>query len=393
MSTLHDVQGANPDAQDTPTLSRLENLLNDDLDVKSDDEWAAEETAAKKKAGEQDLESEEAAEDDNEVVKSETADEDDAGDDASGKEGESEDESEDDAEQESEVDDGKTEAEDAEEASQALLRDLAGDKDYSDFLENTLVEVKVDGETSRVPLSKAIKSYQLEGHLNRKLQEAADVRKAFDAERGDKEKHIADQANELEAALQISAAMLQGEFASVDWAKLQQENPQEFLIKKSNFDQRKGTLVDLYDRLQKGREEATAKAQKEQQEKFGTFVKEQNEKLLNHLPAWADEGTAKKEMQALKDYLTQEHGFTEADGRPLFDHRWVIIARDAMRYRDAQKKANAQAKKIRKAPKMSKPGPSKRTDAKGDKVRQERARLRKTGKFSPELMDAMGLLD
>lgn len=387
----HNVE--NPDASDLPTLGRLENLFNENMELKSDEEWAAEEADAKKKAGDKDTSSEDADEEGTDNADSETADDDGDADDNAGDDGDGDtDEETADADSESEVDDGDAETDDADTAPRTL-RDLAGDKDYSDFLENTLVEVKVDGETSSVPLAKAIKSYQLEGHLNRKLQEAAEARKTFDTEHAERAKAVADQAAELETALQIAAAMLQGEFASVDWAKLQRENQQEFLIQKVNFDQRKGAIVDLFDKLEKGRKDATEKAQKDRLEQFQSYVKEQGEKLINQLPAWADKATADKEMKALRDYLTQEHGFTEKDSAALYDHRWVLIARDAMRYRNSVQKANVQAKKVRKAPKMGKPGASKQTDAKSATLKKERAKLKKTGRMSMELMDSMGLLD
>lgn len=385
----HDVE--NPDAQDLPTLGRLENLLNDNLEVKSDEEWEAEAAAAKKKgAGKKDFESEEAGEE-GDTADSETVDEDAAGEDDAGDEGDK-----DDADKESEVEDDETEADEEQAAAPRSLRDLAEKlgMEYSELLENISADTKIDGEAGSATLAQLIKGYQLEGHLNRKLQDAAEHRKELEAQYGEAAQAINAQAAELEQGLQVAAALLQGEFASIDWASLQQENPQQFLMAKNNFEERKNAIVQVFEKLQQSRQHNQHVAAEQYQQAIADHMADQKQKLLNVLPAWSDEATGKAERDAIRNYLmSDQYGYTEDQAKQISDFRWVVLARKAMLYDKAQEKANVQAKKVRQAPKLGKPGTSKRTDAKTAKYKQERAKVRKTGRMSVELLDSMGLLD
>jgi ABC-type multidrug transport system fused ATPase/permease subunit len=237
----------------------------------------------------------------------------------------------------------------------ATLRDLAekNKMEYGDLL-NLQVPVKVDGEESSVPLSKVVKSYQLEGHLNRKLMETAEERKTLQAQHTEALQGLQAKATELETGLQLAATVLQGEFSQVDWNKLKAEDATQYMLLKQQFEERKGQIVQAYAAIEESKKEAAEK----QQATFQEMVAAEQKKLENALPELADKKTAKAEVKRVVDYLVNQHGYSEQEASQIYDHRWVLIARDAARYHELMQKSNAAKKVVRKVPKVVKPSPS-----------------------------------
>lgn len=130
-----------------------------------------------------------------------------------------------------------------------------------------------------------------------------------------------------------------------------------------------------------------------QQQQVAKFRESEQGQLLSKLPEWKDEETAKKEARQIAEY-GMAMGLTEADLGQVYDHRMVLILRDAMRYRSLQnagqvKARNAQAKTA--APNTQ--GAQGR-DNRSRKSRKQRQRLRQSGRLedaAPLIMQAMGL--
>ena len=119
--------------------------------------------------------------------------------------------------------------------------------------------------------------------------------------------------------------------------------------------------------------------QKEAQQKWQEELARQQEVMSQRLPEWNDPEKGPKLKQDIKAFAMNK-GFTEQEVNTLIDARSVDVLHKAMMYESllAAKIANKKAKVV---PKMQKPGtPSTKSEVNSEKVKQTRARLKRTGK-------------
>lgn len=236
---------------------------------------------------------------------------------------------------------------------------------------------KVDGKDGTRSLRDLIKSHQLEQHLNSKLMTFADEKKAFETERQTHIQQSQHKLMQMDAAIQVATRMLQGEFAGVDWQKLQDENPLEFNQRYVAFQQRQAQLNQMADLI--GRERQQAEAQAAEQRK--AYLKEQSELLDSKLPEWTDKAHRAKDVAEMIPLVNEAYGVTEAEVKALADHRELLILRDAWQWQKLQRAKPAIVNKVKTAPKLLKPGAVQSRAAQDSHLlQQDRDRLRRTGK-------------
>lgn len=255
--------------------------------------------------------------------------------------------------------------------------------DYDQLLESIAADTKIDGEEGRVPLSKLLKSYQLEGHLNRKSMELAEAKKAFEQEAQTRKQQFDEGLEQLRQSLTLGNQLLQGEYAQIDWASLEKSDPVQYLSLRTKFEDRQRQLLQGFQFLQ----QEDAKRSETSQKEFAKYIEEEGKKLVNAVPEWADSKTKAKETQGIKEYLKSQ-GFTDTDVSQVYDHRLVLVARDAMRYRELKSKQPVVTKKVNEAPKLAKPGAQK-SSADNEKAvyLEQRKQLKKTGKIPRGLLE------
>lgn len=267
-------------------------------------------------------------------------------------EGDEEDEEEDDSEDEDEDEDDSEDDEDGDESE--------ADKD-------PMVTVKVDGETTEIPLSKALEGYSRTASWTRKSQKLADERREFEADQA----AVRTERNEYGARLQLLeeqiGANLPEEPSPSDpqaWIRYQQEREKLASVQAER--------VALHNRMQ-------VDAETQRQAK----IAEENTKLVELVPEWQDSTLAEKEKSALAKYAVEVMGFPADAVEKLIDHRLVLLLRKGMAL-DSMKKAKGEVKgKVKKA-KVLKPGqPNRKSSSKKRKARRraasKRDTLRKTG--------------
>lgn len=213
-----------------------------------------------------------------------------------------------------------------------------------------MVTVKIDGKEVEIPLKEAINGYQRQADYTKKTQEVATERKEVEAERERiqaERNHYAQNLNRIQAQLESGLQEQQ----QIDWQKLIDENPQEYLKQTHLAQSRQAQLQQVYAEQQK----LAAITQAEAQQRHVSFLQQQQEELLAKLPDWRDEAKAKAEKIALREYLLSQ-GYKEQDVAAVADHKAVLMARKAMLYDQMISKANAAAKKVASVPRIEKPG-------------------------------------
>ena len=223
--------------------------------------------------------------------------------------------------------------------------------------------VKVDGEEMDVTADDLVKSYQLERAAQKRLSEAAEQRKALDAEQtaiGQERQKYAQGLAQLQAQLTQTA----GEPTQEYWDKLYEEDPLEFVKQRE---------------AQRDREKAMQVVQQEQAQLIQQHVASEQSKLVERIPEWKDTDVATREKAGLINFA-QRVGFTNDELSQVVDSRLVDVLRRAYLYDQLQQDKPVAKKKVAKAPKMVKGGkPKTSRDVASEKKRKAFDRLKKTG--------------
>ena len=250
------------------------------------------------------------------------------------------------------VDDGNETPNEYQIADVAKL--LGADESALDVDEDgsVLVKTKIDGQEGKVKFADLIKSYQLQGHVDKQVREAADLRK---------------QAQEYAQAIQQQTQMQQavvGKLAEAkviadEYAQYQGVNLEALWdsdpVQAGKINQRMLTLQNKYQQTQNEIAQATNQIRQTQEQHSAASLQMERQALLRACPEWTSDATASKEKQAIAADLLAR-GYTQGDIQALSDHKAVLLARDAMLYRQMKAGSNAAEKQIRQAPKIIKPG-------------------------------------
>jgi len=272
------------------------------------------------------------------------------------------------------------EAEDAQELSEADedYDDEEYDVDVSEIEEvedeTEYYTVKIDGEEKNVTADELVKSYQLEQAAQKRMQEAAEIRKNSEVEVA----ALAQQREQYAQALQSLEAQLSSaeEKPQEYWDNLYSEDPMEYMRQREACRDRKEATEKV--------KAEQVRVQEERQQEFvqqhqAHLVKEQ-EKLLEALPDWKDPDVAAKEKQAIISYAQRNLGFSEAELAATSDSRAVLALRKAYLYDELMAKKPVAEKKVKKAPKVTKSGkPTTKAQANANRKKQALERLNKSG--------------
>jgi hypothetical protein len=241
----------------------------------------------------------------------------------------------------------------------------------SDIQENSeepYYAVTVDGTELSVNLEELIQGYQRNADYTRKTQELAQERNQSSefVERSKKDVEAKLQKlNELNNAAQ---AQLQQEYANIDFETLYDEDPVE--------------AARLEHKMRKKHEQLAQVSQQTQSlqaEEFNKYLEEQQKQLVKKMPEFLDEQKGPRFKQQMRDYLSNV-GFKDQEINSIYDHRYVMLVKDAMSYRNLQKAKPEIKKKVANAPKVVKGGVAKsKGQANAEARRQQLSRLRKTG--------------
>jgi hypothetical protein len=274
-------------------------------------------------------------------------------------------------EAEHESEDDQELPEDEEEADEDEEYDV--DPEDIEYVEEELYTVKVDGEEMQVTSEELVKSYQLERAAQKRMQEAAELRKNSEAEM----QALATQREKYGQALERIEAQLNSvqEQPKEYWDKLYQEDPLEWAKQRDAYRDRKESLA----KVQAERERVNQEQQAQQMQQHQQYLVEQQERLLERIPEWRDEDTAMREKQAIITHA-QRMGFSEQELATASDSRAIEVLRKAYLYDELMANKPAAQKKVKKAPKVVKSGtPKSKKQVNANRSKQALERLTKTG--------------
>ena len=244
-------------------------------------------------------------------------------------------------------------------------------EDIQENSEEPIYTVTIDGTNFEVTQDELIQGYQRNADYTRKTQElAAEKQQSSDfVERSKKD--VEAKLAKLDQLNQAASAQLQQEYAQVDFEKLYDEDPVE--------------AARLEHKMRKKNEQLQQVQQQTQQlqmEEFNKYLEAQQKQLNIKVPEINHPERGPQFKKQMRDYLSNM-GFDNKEIDSVYDHRYVMLVKDAMSYRNLQKAKPQIKKKAVNAPKVVKGGVSKSKGQQEAEVkRQQLSRLKKSGKVA-----------
>ena len=269
--------------------------------------------------------------------------------------------------------------EDGETPNEYQLADVAkllgADESLLDVDEDgaVLVKTKIDGEEGKVKFSELIKSYQLQGHVDKQVREAAEVRKqAQEYAQAVQQQIQVQQAviSQIAEAKAIEAELAQ--YQGINWQALIDSDPVQAMKLERQMRDLQGKHGQKVGEIQ----QQQRYIQQQQQQQSAASLESERQALMQAVPEWSSDALATKEKQLIAADL-KARGYSQSDIQNLSDHKAVLLARDAMLYRQQKAATNAAEKQVRQAPKIIKPGStgSRNTNA----IQKIHAEVKRTG--------------
>jgi len=250
--------------------------------------------------------------------------------------------------------------------------------------------IKVDGQDVEVSLEELQQGYSRQSDYTKKTQELSEERRTIDAERAEYQNglnQLMAQRQQYEQALgQLGQQLSQNmsKFQNVDWQRLKNEDPLEYVTKRDEFREEQERIKSVHYHQQ----QVQVQQQQEMEQIRQKAVAEEIGKLGTLIPEWNDPDAQPKIAKNIMDYGVTS-GFTREEMEGLVDSRSVYLIHKAMKY-DALQNADLKNKKVKNKPKMTKSGAKR---PKSDAKRRRKAELSKQLNSSGKVADAAKLLE
>lgn len=228
-------------------------------------------------------------------------------------------------------------------------------------------ELEIDGkkELKKLSLREYQQGYLRQQDYTRKTQEVARQRaEVQEKERQAKVEATKEYAQKLDVIQAALVKVAAPELGSVDWNKLANEDPSEY-VRLSN---RATQLNQVLSAIETEKSAAAKRAEEEEQKKHTETWQRSLEVLQRDIPDW---GTP-----LVEKLVTTGKNVYGVDPAQWRDAGMIKMLHDAMKFREGQTKAPVTAKKIALAPKVLKPGAK---PMKQSPTSQALAQLKKTG--------------
>jgi hypothetical protein len=237
--------------------------------------------------------------------------------------------------------------------------------------EPELHHVKVNGQELQVTLDELKAGYSRDSDYRQKTHslgmEKRDLETQKESLRQSYDTRLAE-LNELIATADATVRQRQG---SEDLQKLYEEDPTtaaklDFQLRQEN----------------RQLEEVKARARDAQAKQYEEFLATQKELAATKIPEFADPNKADQFKINMRNSL-RNYGFNDQEIGSLADHRFLMVAKDAMSYQAIKDKRPIVAKKVANAPKVVKAGTAKSSTSSGREViRNKIGKVRKSGSIN-----------
>lgn len=230
--------------------------------------------------------------------------------------------------------------------------------------------VKVDGKEVSITLKEALAGYQRQADYTRRTQEAAEVRRAAEAEQV-QARTARDQYSQVLNVILERLGPENQELNAEQWNHLLQTDPIKYATEWATYQRREVQRNAAKSELNRIADEKRGETLSHVQ----THLNGERQKLVRALPVLADPVKGPEEMKAMREYAAKTFNFTDQELDQAYDHRMLLMLDKARKW-DTHQASLAKARgKIENAPQVSAPSarqPAKTSKALARKAAQEK---------------------
>ena len=231
-----------------------------------------------------------------------------------------------------------------------------------------LHRVKVHGQELEVSLDELKAGYSRDSDYRQKTHTLGMEKRDLETQKNSLRQTYDTRLNELNDLISTANQFVEQKQGGQDLAKLYQEDPTE------------AARLDFQLRQEKQHIESLKSSAREAQNKqYETYLETQKELAATKIPEFSDPNKADSFKLNMRNTL-RDYGFNDQEIGSLADHRFLMVAKDAMSFKSQKDKRPIVSKKVANAPKVLKAGVARSNVSSGrEEVRNKIKTLRKTG--------------
>ena len=231
-----------------------------------------------------------------------------------------------------------------------------------------LHRVKVQGQELEVSLDELKAGYSRDSDYRQKTHTLGMEKRDLENQKKSLRQTYDTRLNELNDLISTANQFVEQKQGGQDLAKLYQEDPTEAARLDFQLRQEKQHIESL-----------KAKAREVQAQQYESYLETQKELAATKIPEFSDPNKADSFKLNLRTTL-RDYGFNDQEIGSLADHRFLLVAKDAMSFKSQKDKRPIVSKKVANAPKVLKAGVARSNVSSGrEEVRNKIKTLRKTG--------------
>jgi len=234
--------------------------------------------------------------------------------------------------------------------------------------EPNLHRLKVNGQEIEVSLDELKAGYSRDSDYRQKTHNLGIEKRDLEGQKESLRQTYDTRLSELNELIATADATVRQEQGSEDLQKLWEEDPTAAARLDYQMRQRNRQLDDVRN-----------KAREAQTKQYEDFLGTQRELAAQKIPEYNDPNKADQFKINMRNSL-RGYGFNDQEIGQLADHRFLMVARDAMSYKNLKDKKPIVQKKVANAPRVVKAGVAKSSTSSGrEQIRNKINRLGKTG--------------
>ena len=243
--------------------------------------------------------------------------------------------------------------------------------------EPELHRIKVQGQELEVTLDELKAGYSRDSDYRQKTHTLGLEKRDLETQKTSLRQSYDTRLSELNELIATADATVRQRQGSEDLQKLYDEDPTA--AAKLDYQLRQET---------RQLEDVKSKAREAQAQQYDEFLSTQKELAATKIPEYSDPNKADQFKYNMRTSL-RNYGFNDHEIGSLADHRFLMVAKDAMSYQNLKNKRPIVQKKIANAPKVVKAGIAKSGTSSGrEGIRNKISRLKRTGHIR-EAQDAI----
>ena len=244
----------------------------------------------------------------------------------------------------------------------------ATEETQTELEEPELHRVKVQGQELEVTLDELKSGYSRDSDYRQKTHTLGLEKRDLETQKNSLRQSYDTRLSELNELIATADATVRQQQGSQDLQKLYDEDPTS------------AARLDYQLRQQQGQiEEVKSKAKEAHAKQYDDFLATQRELAATKIPEYSDPNKADQFKLSMRNSL-RNYGFNDSEIGQLADHRFLMVAKDAMSYQNLKDKKPIVQKKVANAPKVVKAGVAKSGTSSGrEAIRQKIGKLRKSG--------------